>query len=708
MANCNLCDCSSSCNENGNCCHDYQYYCFDGDRRDSGGWGDGDGYDAYGDGDYADGDQSYGQDDGYAEGSDYGDGDAFHYHHYHYHHHHYHSSYHGEEGDGRDGGSSDYQDSSGHWGPGRQRSQFGPWGKNSPTEVISTAPETTSAPPTPPPKTTIVYEETTPVKHTEARPRSHGHYAGTHGAHAGHADHAGHAGHAAAQRAHESHEGHKAPKEAKEEKGTVGAAAQKETYEEFTERVKNSMSDDASRHEIFSAHRDAWLEMLQWQQVSGCPAQMMDKDVANGQALDSIPHVLSAAVCQRLCTERAGCDASAWGGVRHRPGLTNVCFLKSTNGPAQFKDNPGVVASMACCRAGEDTKCPELVRDADLHTDDSLPPQPGVGSVEECQQLCTKNPRCNAFTWGADRNTPGLTDVCFMKTIAEGNAPRVLEKPGVVSGLPCGCRAPVEHALWPQNEVELFKMPEPGSPQPAEVGSAYCVILMRPYTYEASLLQLQFNQRKGVFACPGYDVFSNQEMILADGLKTKKIRSSQMCEVGGEFKTALNLRIFAAFWKEVFTRKDYMNYNWLVKADADTVFFYHRLPGLLQEYEDRASSPSGEGVYFNNCKFGMHGPLEVFSQNAILALQGHFKDCYFYFRKLCSGDCHWGEDLWVDQCLKRRANETISRVNKYGLLEEQHCDPEEDWDSCENPHKVAFHPFKSESSWQRCMQHAGG
>lgn len=67
----------------------------------------------------------------------------------------------------------------------------------------------------------------------------------------------------------------------------------------------------------------------------------------------------------------------------------------------------------------------------------------------------------------------------------------------------------------------------------------------------------------------------------------------------------------------------------------------------------------------------MHGPLEVFSQNAILALQGHFKDCclailgptrqflgwiwnglrcqpaclavpgYFYFRKLCSGDCNW-------------------------------------------------------------------
>ena len=34
---------------------------------------------------------------------------------------------------------------------------------------------------------------------------------------------------------------------------------------------------------------------------------------------------------------------------------------------------------------------------------------------------------------------------------------------------------------------------------------------MRPYTYEASLLKLQFEQRQGIFACGGHDVFSNQE-----------------------------------------------------------------------------------------------------------------------------------------------------------------------------------------------------
>ena len=32
------------------------------------------------------------------------------------------------------------------------------------------------------------------------------------------------------------------------------------------------------------------------------------------------------------------------------------------------------------------------------------------------------------------RNTPGLTDVCFMKTIYEGKTPQIVEKPGVVSG----------------------------------------------------------------------------------------------------------------------------------------------------------------------------------------------------------------------------------------------------------------------------------
>ena len=38
------------------------------------------------------------------------------------------------------------------------------------------------------------------------------------------------------------------------------------------------------------------------------------------------------------------------------------------------------------------------------------------------------------------------------------------------------------------------------------------------------------------------------------------------------------------------------------QADADTVFLYSRLPRVLQEYDDRASSPSGEGVSCHKVK----------------------------------------------------------------------------------------------------------
>lgn len=42
-------------------------------------------------------------------------------------------------------------------------------------------------------------------------------------------------------------------------------------------------------------------------------------------------------------------------------------------------------------------------------------------------------------------------------------------------------------------------------------GSGCIALRMRAYTNEASLLKLQFDLKKGVFACPGYDVYSNQD-----------------------------------------------------------------------------------------------------------------------------------------------------------------------------------------------------
>mmetsp|Transcript_2283 Transcript_2283/g.5387 ORF Transcript_2283/g.5387 Transcript_2283/m.5387 type:complete len:813 (+) Transcript_2283:40-2478(+) len=501
-------------------------------------------------------------------------------------------------------------------------------------------------------------------------------------------------------------------KQRQEEREEAREEAREESREEAREerREENGEDEDLSqseqkarvRHQAFVKKHDALLELLKWQQVRACPAQLYNRDIAEGSDAGTFPNVLSAAECQRLCTEKQ-CDASVWGAIRGVRGLSDTCFLKKLDATPKMFHRDGVVASLPCCRMHEEGQsCPSPVFQTDVQTSEAFAPLGGSQSAEDCQQQCTNTKGCAAWAWGAAKNKPGLTDVCFLKKLAPDETPQLVDNADVMSGLPCGCKSPANHALWPREEVEVFSMPKPPAPRPSTPGSMLCLALMIAYSYETELLTQQYAHKRGIFACDAFGVYSNQLIVLAKGLVTKVIRSTQMCEVGGEFKTALNLRIFAAFWKQVFVDGEFLNHNFVVKADPDTVFIHHRLPPLLAKYDDRASGLDGKGVYFNNCKYGMHGPLEVFSQNAMLALWGLFEPCYHYFRKLCSGDCHWGEDLWCDQCLKRKANATIDRVNLYDLLLEQHCDPPDDWDSCTDKDSVAFHPFKSSDTWAEC------
>merc|ERR1712232_222343 len=100
------------------------------------------------------------------------------------------------------------------------------------------------------------------------------------------------------------------------------------------------------------------------------------------------------------------------------------------------------------------------------------------------------------------------------------------------------------------------------------------------------------------------------------------------------------------------------------------------------------------GVYLNNCRVGLHGPLEVMSRAAVhrwvLGTQG----CVDHFTRLCSGPCKWGEDMFMDQCLKRVLK--VRRDHDWSLLSEDHC-YSNDWAACRNGN-VAFHPFKTEES----------
>ncbi|CAK0837354.1 unnamed protein product [Prorocentrum cordatum] len=206
----------------------------------------------------------------------------------------------------------------------------------------------------------------------------------------------------------------------------------------------------------------------------------------------------------------------------------------------------------------------------------------------------------------------------------------------------------------------------------------------------------QFEAGRGIFDCDEYAVYSNEELDLAPGLRSRKIDSDLRCEKGGEFGTALNTDIFLALWAKVLDEGRFMLHGWTAKVDPDAVFLPNRLRSLLTRH-----SESPQGAYLNNCKMGMHGPVEVFSRNALQAF-GRGKDhCLQHFTGLCSGPCKWGEDMFLDQCLWKVLN--VTREFEWALLQEDHCDPPPGWQACNAPGIAAFHPFKTVKGYQECL-----
>jgi len=227
-------------------------------------------------------------------------------------------------------------------------------------------------------------------------------------------------------------------------------------------------------------------------------------------------------------------------------------------------------------------------------------------------------------------------------------------------------------------------------------GKLFCFALMQPTGGEPKLLRMQYEISANIFGCDEYSVFSNQVLEVAPGLLTSVVNSSLKCDFGGEFGTALNNDIFIAVWKVVLQQGRFLHHDWTVKADPDCVFFPNRLRRLLFHHEPEPE----QGVYLNNCKFGMHGPLEVFSRKAVQAWGKSIDRCMQHFTRLCSGPCLWGEDMFIDQCLEKVVG--VRRDEEFGLLTEDHCDPPQNWQDCKDPDRVSFHPYKNVTDYETC------
>jgi len=301
---------------------------------------------------------------------------------------------------------------------------------------------------------------------------------------------------------------------------------------------------------------------------------------------------------------------------------------------------------------------------------------------EMCCAMCQGVPKCKAYTWVKEAGLDGCPSQCWLK----GGTGVAVPKVSLVSGLP-------------PPRKELSHLSAVGAKEAGT--SLFCFSLMVPGTDEQKLLAWQHENKVSIFACEGVAVYSSKHIDVVPGVSTTVIDSDLKCEYGGDSQSALNAWIFIALFDKLLDDKLYAKHDWVVKADPDAVFFPDRLRKLVLEH-------SGAG-YINNCKYGMHGPIEVFSKRAMDTLAADYdaswdgKSPSSCVKKMDFGQ--WGEDMFLDQCLSKILKVSPRPLDER-LMCEAHCDCPA-WYWCTNgTDRVSFHPFKTVDAYATCMGNA--
>jgi len=230
----------------------------------------------------------------------------------------------------------------------------------------------------------------------------------------------------------------------------------------------------------------------------------------------------------------------------------------------------------------------------------------------------------------------------------------------------------------------------------------FCFALSQPSGYEPSLIKAQFDMKTGIFACEAFAVYSNRAFEVAPGVATSVVPDSLKCPV---HEIAWNTGIFLAVWSKVIAQAWYRQWDWTVKVDPDAVFFPDRLQRILLDH-------IGVG-YLNNCQYGLHGPIEVLARSAMDVLAKDFarspsgkrpQTCMERYPQSIVGDAQWGEDMFLDICLRTVLNVRADLDSR--LICEAHCDCP-DWYWCHNgTSRVTYHPFKDVDMFRQCVANA--
>jgi len=266
--------------------------------------------------------------------------------------------------------------------------------------------------------------------------------------------------------------------------------------------------------------------------------------------------------------------------------------------------------------------------------------------------------------------------------------------------------------FWPEKTSQQFvveDVPKPSKVRDLEQREAknitgpslYCVSLMLFWTYEVDMLRSHLAKKVGIFACDDWAVYSNQTVELAPGTQNSVMAGSLKAKIGGKYHTALNTPVFRRFWWQLIKDGKAWKHDWIVKMDPDAVFFPDRLKEMLANEYPPKGSPNA-AVWLNNCQLGLHGPIEVFTTEALGIYQDRVADCDEVAKK------HGQEDVYLDRCFTALGVVKVDALNL--LLESEWACNERPSSSSDMPpcydRQVSFHPFKTVKSYFFCHDRA--
>lgn len=379
-------------------------------------------------------------------------------------------------------------------------------------------------------------------------------------------------------------------------------------------------------------------------------------------------------------------SAFYWSKMAVAPWVASKCSPLGTNcqsskccaqpGYTCFKKNNAWAGCKASCLAGPD------LWDVD--------PAPW-----DCTQLGPRTPGASKpqgaiANWVAETCTAGLSS-CQATQCCKNPGMQCYQKNAYHAACQKSCFRGV-HSNDPDKTAWTCKKLGPRTPGNWTHPSFFCWLLTRSSGDEANLVKMQLLNKWGIFQCEEWAVFSDVAMDLGLGEQTTPI--GDLTSPKGKWGSWLNTMVFSKAWHSIYESGQYLNHDWIVKADPDAVFFLDRLRANL------ASVPLSEAWAIHNSKTDtpMLGPLEVLNK---LALDVYYANNPPSLSGTDKAVCenafmgNSGEDGFLSSCLQLLGVKAV--YHKHILF--NHIPVK-----CTDPAYVAFHPAKTEADYRRCQK----